>query len=116
MPLYILIVASIISRAARFFMEAALLWKFGEPMKRVIDRNFGLIPPVVGMLGVGGFVAVRYIVSTIPFSSRAFRPLWVTRPLMSAPPTLNRLSGRRQGHQLPPGHAQLLEQLLPHHE
>ncbi|HEY9580328.1 MAG TPA: YqaA family protein [Rhizorhapis sp.] len=62
MPLYILIVASIISRAARFFMEAALLWKFGEPMKRVIDRNFGLITTVVGMLGVGGFVAVRYIV------------------------------------------------------
>src|SRR3546814_16571823 len=60
MPLYILIVASIISRPARFFLEAALLWKFGAPMKRVIDRNFGLITTVVGMLGVGGLVAVRY--------------------------------------------------------
>lgn len=62
MPLYILVIASIISRAARFYMEAALLWKFGEPMKRVIDANFALITTVVGILGVGGFVAVKYLV------------------------------------------------------
>jgi membrane protein YqaA with SNARE-associated domain len=62
MPLYILVIASIISRAARFYMEAALLWKFGEPMKRVIDENFALITTVVGILGVGGFVAVKYLV------------------------------------------------------
>src|SRR3546814_18155735 len=77
-----------------------------------MDRNFGLITTVVGMLGVGGFVAVRYIVSKSPFSSRAFRPLWVSRPLMSDPTTLNRLYGRRQGHKLRTGKAQLLEQLL----
>src|SRR3546814_11862291 len=78
-----------------------------------MDRNFGLITTVVGMLGVGGFVAVRYIVSKSPFSSSAFRPLWVSRPLMSDPTTLNRLYGRRQGHKLRTGQAQLLEQLLP---
>src|SRR3546814_20215955 len=82
-------------------------------MKRVIDSNFGLITTLVGMLGVGGFVAVRYIVYKIPFSSSAFRPLWVSRPLMSDPTTLNRLYGRRQGHKLRTGQAQLLEQLLP---
>ncbi|MCF8708042.1 YqaA family protein [Rhizorhapis sp. SPR117] len=62
MPLYILVIASIISRSARFYLEAALLWKFGEPMKRAIDQNFALITTIVGTLGVGGFVAVKYLV------------------------------------------------------
>lgn len=61
MPLHILIVASIIARAARFFLVAALLWKFGEPMKRIIDRHFALLTTLVGILGVGGFVAVKYL-------------------------------------------------------
>lgn len=62
MPLYILIVAAIIARAARFFLVAALLWKFGEPMKRIIDRHFGLLTTLAGVLLVGGFVAVRYLI------------------------------------------------------
>lgn len=61
MPLYILIFASIIARAARFFLVAGLLWRFGEPMKRIIDRHFALLTTVVGIVGVGGFLAVRYL-------------------------------------------------------
>lgn len=58
MPLYILVGASIISRAGRFFLVAALLWKFGAPMKRLIDRHFGLITTIGGVLLVGGFLAL----------------------------------------------------------
>ncbi|MGJ8537883.1 MAG: YqaA family protein [Parasphingopyxis sp.] len=61
MPLYILIGAAVIARSARFFLVAALLWKFGEPMKRIIDRHFGLLTTIVGIVGVGGFVAIRYL-------------------------------------------------------
>ncbi|WP_298015893.1 YqaA family protein [uncultured Parasphingopyxis sp.] len=61
MPLYILIGAAIISRAARFFLVAALLWKFGEPVKRLIDKHFALVTTVVGILAVGGFLAIRYL-------------------------------------------------------
>ncbi|RED16060.1 YqaA family protein [Parasphingopyxis lamellibrachiae] len=61
MPLYILIGAAVIARSARFFLVAALLWKFGEPMKRIIDRHFGLLTTVVGIIGIGGFVVVRYL-------------------------------------------------------
>ena len=61
MQLYILVIASIIARAARFFLVAGLLWKFGEPMKRIIDRHFALLTTLVGILGVGGFVAVKYL-------------------------------------------------------
>ena len=61
MPLYVLVIASIISRSARFFLVAALLWKFGEPMKAMIDRHFALLTTVVGVLGVGGFVVIKYL-------------------------------------------------------
>lgn len=62
MPLYVLLIASVISRAARFFLVAGLLWKFGPPMKELIDRHFGALTAVVGILGIGGFVAVKYLI------------------------------------------------------
>lgn len=58
MPLYILIFAAIIARAARFFLVAILLWKFGPPMKQWIEKNFALATTLVGILFVGGFVAI----------------------------------------------------------
>lgn len=62
MPLHILILAAIIARTARFFLVAFLLWKWGRPMKAWIDDNFALATTAVGVLGVGGFVAIKYIV------------------------------------------------------
>ncbi len=61
MPLYILIFASIIARAARFFLVAILLWKFGPPMKKWIDENFALATTLVGILFIGGFAAVKLL-------------------------------------------------------
>lgn len=62
MPLHILVIASVISRAGRFFLLAALFWKFGAPVKRVIDRHFGVITAAGGALLVGGFIAVKYLI------------------------------------------------------
>lgn len=62
MPLHVLIFAAIIARTARFFLVAALLWKFGPPMKAWIDRNFALATTVIGGTMVAGFVAVKYLV------------------------------------------------------
>ena len=62
MPLFVLIAASILSRAARFFLVAALLWKFGPPMKAWIEDNFALATTAVGVLFVGGFVAIKYLI------------------------------------------------------
>ncbi|MDM8010307.1 MAG: YqaA family protein [Parasphingorhabdus sp.] len=61
MPLQILIGAAILSRSARFFLVAALLRFFGPPMKNWIDRNFALATTLVGILFVGGFAAVRWL-------------------------------------------------------
>lgn len=62
MPLHILIVAAVIARAARFFLVAGLLRFFGPPMKAWIDKHFALATTVGGIVFIGGFVAIKYIV------------------------------------------------------
>ena len=61
MPLYILVIASIIARSARFFLVGALLWKFGQPMQDWIDKHFALATTLVGVLFVGGFAALKFV-------------------------------------------------------
>lgn len=61
MPLYVLIFAAIIARSARFFLVAVLLARFGAPMKDWIDKNFALATTLGGVLFVGGFVAVKWL-------------------------------------------------------
>lgn len=53
--------ASIVGRAPRFFLIAALLWKFGAPIKSFIERWFGVLTVVFFALLIGGFVALRYL-------------------------------------------------------
>ena len=61
LSIYVLLMASLISRGARFFLLAGLLKLFGEPMKRLLDRHFGLITALVAAVAVAGFFAVRYL-------------------------------------------------------
>lgn len=57
----VFMVASVIARGARFFIVAALLWKFGAPIRDFIEKRLGLIFTllVVGLLG--GFYLVKYL-------------------------------------------------------
>jgi len=55
------IVASIISRGARFFLVAALIWKFGPQIKSFIDKYFNWLAIVFTVLLIGGFIAIKYI-------------------------------------------------------
>lgn len=50
--------ASIVGRGLRFFLVGALVWRFGEPMGRFIDRHFERLTWVFAILLVGGFVVV----------------------------------------------------------
>ena len=43
LPLPVFIVSSIFARALRFFLVAALLWKFGAPIRDFIERRLGLM-------------------------------------------------------------------------
>lgn len=61
LSLPVFIVSSIIARAFRFFLVAALLWKFGEPIRDFIERRLGLVFTVFCVLLVGGFFAIGYL-------------------------------------------------------
>ena len=55
------VIASVLSRGMRFFLVAALLWYFGEPIRRFIDRNLGWLTILFFALLLGGFLAVRLL-------------------------------------------------------
>ncbi len=56
------IVASVISRGARFFLVAFLIWKFGPQIKLFIDKYFNWLAIAFTVLLIGGFVAIKYLV------------------------------------------------------
>ena len=53
--------ASAVSRGARFFLVAALLWRFGPPIRSFIERYLPHLAWAFFILLIGGFVAVRYL-------------------------------------------------------
>ncbi len=53
--------ASLLSRATRFFLEAALLWYAGPPIRAFIEKNLALLTTVFFVLLFGGFVLVVYV-------------------------------------------------------
>ncbi len=57
----IFMAASAVSRAARFFLVAALLWKFGPPIRSFIEQNLPLLAGLFFVLLLGGFLAIRYL-------------------------------------------------------
>lgn len=61
LSLPVFIVASVVARALRFFIVAALLWKFGAPIRDFIEKRLGLVFTIFMVLLVGGFAAVRFL-------------------------------------------------------
>jgi membrane protein YqaA with SNARE-associated domain len=60
--LFTFVWASIVTRGLRFFLLAALLWKFGAPIRSFIEERLTLITWLFLIALVGGFVAFRYVV------------------------------------------------------
>ncbi|PKK88168.1 MAG: cytochrome B [Candidatus Wallbacteria bacterium HGW-Wallbacteria-1] len=58
-PIFLL--ASAISRSLRFFLLAVLLWKFGEPIRNIIDKYFNGLCILFTVLLIGGFAAFKYL-------------------------------------------------------
>jgi hypothetical protein len=52
------VISSIIARGLRFFIVAALLWKFGAPIRDFIERRLGLVFILFCLLLFGGFALV----------------------------------------------------------
>jgi membrane protein DedA with SNARE-associated domain len=54
-------IASLISRSLRFFLVAALLWKFGEPIRTFIEKRLMLVTTAFAMALVGGVVVLAVL-------------------------------------------------------
>ncbi len=61
LSLPVFVVASVIARGLRFFLVAALLWKFGPPVRDFIERRLGLMFTLFVATLLGAFVLLRYI-------------------------------------------------------
>ncbi|EYD71844.1 YqaA family protein [Limimaricola hongkongensis] len=59
LPIFIL--SSIIARAARFFLVAAILRRFGDPARDFIERRLGLVFTLFCAMLFAGFYATRYL-------------------------------------------------------
>lgn len=58
---FIFVLASLLSRSARFFIVAGLIHKFGDPVKVFIEKYFNILTIVFALLLVGGFVLMKMV-------------------------------------------------------
>jgi len=56
------VIASVLSRGLRFFIEAGLVCLFGEKIQGFIDRYFNLLSVLFVVLLIGGFAVMKYLV------------------------------------------------------
>ena len=54
------LLASLLSRGARFFLVGGLILWFGPEIKRFMDRYFNLLTVVFGVLLIAGFLILKY--------------------------------------------------------
>jgi membrane protein YqaA with SNARE-associated domain len=51
---------SLVSRSARFFLVAALIYKFGAPVRHFIERYFNILTMLFFILLIGGFLVIKF--------------------------------------------------------
>lgn len=56
------LLASVISRATRFFLVAFLIYRYGEPIKVFIDKYFNWLALVLTVLLIGGYLLIKGVV------------------------------------------------------
>jgi membrane protein YqaA with SNARE-associated domain len=57
----VFIIGCAISRGMRFYAVAALLWKFGRPIRAFIDKHLGWLTILFCLLLAGGYYAIKFI-------------------------------------------------------
>ncbi|MDG6094435.1 DedA family protein [Acetobacter sp. AN02] len=55
------IAASLVTRAARYFLVAGLLRKFGAPIETFLEKRLPLVTGIFAVLLIGGFVLLRFL-------------------------------------------------------
>ena len=58
---FMFVLASTVSRSARFFLVAVLFWRYGPAIKPFIDKYFNWLCLVFMVLLIGGFMILKYL-------------------------------------------------------
>lgn len=58
---WVFLLASLVSRSARFFIVAALIYKFGSPIKTFIEKYFNLLTITFTVLLIAGFILIKFV-------------------------------------------------------
>ena len=58
----VFLLASLISRAARFFLIGTLFYIFGPGIQRFIDRYFNILAVAFTVLLIAGFILIKYLI------------------------------------------------------
>ena len=53
--------ASLLTRGARFFLVAGLLYRFGPPVQRFVERRLTLVSSLAAACVVAGFLVLRFV-------------------------------------------------------
>ena len=61
MNIFVFCVASIVGRALRFYLIAALLWRYGMPIQTFIEKYLGSLTILFFTLLIGGFISLKYL-------------------------------------------------------
>ena len=60
---FMFVLASVISRSARFFIVAFLIRVFGESIRNFIENYFNLLAVIFTILLIGGFILIKFIIN-----------------------------------------------------
>ena len=58
-PIWVLVVGSLLGRAGRFYLVAAIIWKFGPPAKQFVERYFNLLTLAAMVLLVAAIAFIK---------------------------------------------------------
>ena len=61
LDLPVFIAASVLARGLRFYLVAALLWKFGPPVRILLERHFTQATILFCAVLIGGFLVIKYL-------------------------------------------------------
>lgn len=57
----VFVIASFVSRSARFFLVGGLIYTFGPQIQRFIDKYFNILATAFTVLLVTGFIIIKYL-------------------------------------------------------
>lgn len=58
--LFTFVVASALGRSLRFFLVAGVIYKFGAPVKSLIEKYFEIFTILFSILLIGGFILIKF--------------------------------------------------------